>query len=135
MIRRRSNAMHVGLWVAQVVAAGVFLVAGATKLTAPVEQLQQTMPWVNGAMGGAVRIIGTAEIAGALGLIVPAVTRIKPWLTPVAAGGLATIMMLATLTHLVRAELAMAPITLGIGSLVTFVAWGRYRKAPIAPRA
>lgn len=133
--QERSKGLHVGLWVAQVMLALAFVGAGLMKLTTPVEQLRAAMPWVNGAMGPLVRFIGAAEFAGALGLILPAATRIKPGLTPLAAAGLATVMALAALTHLSRGELGMVAPNLVLGGLAAFVAWGRARKAPIAPRA
>jgi hypothetical protein len=105
------------------------------KATAPLEQLQASMPWVSGAMGPAVRLIGVVEVAGALGLVLPAATRVKPSLTPLAALGLTTVMVFASLTHLVRGEVQMLPITAVLAGLAAFVAWGRSRKAPIAPRA
>jgi hypothetical protein len=105
------------------------------KATAPVDQLQASMPWVSGAMGQAVRFIGVVEVLGALGLILPAATRIKPSLTPLAAIGLTTVMVLASLMHLARGEVQMLPVTAVLGGMAAFVAWGRSRKAPIAPRA
>jgi hypothetical protein len=68
-------------------------------------------------------------------LVLPAATRIKPALTPLAALGLATVMVLASLTHLLRGEVQMLPVTAVLAGLAAFVAWGRARKAPIAPRA
>ena len=128
------RGLHFGLWSAQVLVAGVFLLAGGMKLTAPVETLQAQMPWVNGALGGAVRFIGLAEVLGGLGLLLPAATRIAPVLTPVAASGLTVVMVLATVTHLTRGEFEMVPVTLTIGSAAAFIAWGRFARAPIAPR-
>lgn len=133
--QERGKGLHVGLWVAQALLALAFVGAGLMKLTTPVEQLRAAMPWVNGAMGPLVRFIGAAEFAGALGLILPAATRTKPGLTPLAAAGLATVMALAALTHLSRGELGMVAPNLVLGGLAAFVAWGRARKAPIAPRA
>jgi putative oxidoreductase len=71
---------------------------------------------------------------GALGLVVPSATRIKPWLTPLAGAGLLTVMILASLFHLSRGEANLAPINVVLGALAAFVAWGRWKKAPIAPR-
>ncbi len=130
-----GKGLRVGLWVVQGLLAATFLAAGLMKISAPVEQLQASMPWVSGAMGPAVRFIGAAEVLGALGVILPAATRIKPSLTPLAALGLAAVMVLASLTHLVRGELPMVPVTAVLGGLAAFVAWGRARRAPIAPRA
>ena len=69
--------------------------------------------------------IGWAEIAGGLGLIVPAAMRIAPWLTPLAALGLATIMILAIPFHIVRGEASVIWIHALLAALALFVAWGR----------
>jgi uncharacterized membrane protein len=130
-----SKGLRVGLWVVQGLLAATFLAAGLMKATAPLEQMEASMPWVSGAMGPAVRVIGVVEVLGALGLILPAATRIKPSLTPLAAIGLTTVMALASITHLVRGEVQMLPVTALLGGLAALVAWGRSRKAPIAPRA
>lgn len=132
---RGKKGLHVGLWVAQGLLAAAFLASGSMKMSAPLEQLRAAMPWVNGAMGEAVRFIGTVEVLGALGLILPAATRIKPWLTPLAALGLTVVMVLAAATHAVRGEPQVILFNAILGGLAAFVAWGRSRKAPITPRA
>jgi len=76
---------------------------------------------------GLVRFIGVVELAGALGVILPAATRIQPRLTPLAAAGLATIMVLAIPFHLMRGELKEIVINLALGGLAAFVACGRSR--------
>lgn len=128
-----SRTLHLSLWVVQVLLAAMFLMAGGTKLTAPIDTLQTQMAWVAGGLGGAVRYIGFAEVLGAIGLLAPAALRILPWLTPLAAAGLAALLAGATGTHIVRGEFAMVPVTLVLAGLAAFVAWGR-RRAPIAPR-
>jgi uncharacterized membrane protein YphA (DoxX/SURF4 family) len=130
-----SRGLTIGLWVAQVLLALVFLMAGGTKLTLPMEALSEQMPWVSGAMGGAVRFIGIAEVLGALGLILPAATRIVPRLTGLAALGLTTVMVLAAILHLSRGEAPMVVVNAALGGLGAFIAWGRLSGAPIAPRS
>lgn len=134
MVATEGKGMHRGLWAAQIVLALAFFAGGAMKATAPIDQLQANMPWVGGFFGGLVRFIGTVEVLGALGLILPAATRIKPMLTPLAALGLLTVMVLAAGTHLARGEAPMVAVNFVLGGLATFIAWGRTRKAPIAPR-
>ena len=130
-----SHKLHAGLWVAQGLLAVAFLMSGGMKVTAPLEQLQAQMPWVTGALGGAVRFIGIVEVLGAVGLILPAATRIMPKLTPLAATGLLTVMVLASATHLSRGEYPMIAINLVLGGLAGFIAWGRFSRAPIAARS
>ena len=73
-------------------------------------------------------------MAGALGVLLPSLSRIKPGLTSLAALGLAVVMVLATGFHLLRGEARFTPLTLALGALAVFVAWGRFRKAPIQAR-
>src|SRR5258708_6142690 len=74
---------------------------------------------------GLVTLIGVAELAGALGLMLPRLTRIAPTLTAWAAAGLATIMVLGTGFHLWRGEISHAVITVILLALAAFVAYGR----------
>lgn len=131
--RPSSRGLHIGLWVAQVLLAIAFAMAGVMKLVTPAVELAKT----TGALVPSVemvRFIGVAELAGALGLILPALTRIRPGLTPLAAAALAVVMVLATGYHAIRGEFASLPATIVLGALAIFVAWGRTQKAPISPR-
>lgn len=130
-----SKGLHIALWVVQVLLALSFLGAGLMKELTPIDQLAQKMAWVSATPAALVRFIGIAEIAGALGLILPALTRIKPFLTGLAGVGLATVMVLALGMHLSRGEFPMVGGPVVLGALAAFVAWGRLKKAPIAPRA
>ncbi len=127
--------MKIALWVAQGVLALAFLAAGAMKLALPLADLQASLPWAADVPGALVRLIGLAEVLGALGLVLPAATRVRPRLTPLAAAALALAMALATLFHLVRGEFSMVPATLVLGAGLAFVAWGRAVRLPVAPRA
>ena len=129
-----SRALRAGLWGTQILLAAAFLMAGGMKLSVPIEQLAANMPWVSGAMGPFVRWIGAAEVAGALGLILPAATRIQPRLTVLAAAGLVLLMLGAAATHVARGEFGALPVPVMLGALSAFVAWGRGRRAPIAAR-
>ncbi len=130
--KKTSKGLHIGLWVAQGLLAVAFGMAGFMKITAPIEQLAQSgMSFVNVFGVGTVRFIGVSEVLGAIGLILPAALRIKLILTPLAAAGIATVMVLATIYHIYVGE---PPITIILFALAAFVAWGRFRKAPIQPR-
>jgi uncharacterized membrane protein YphA (DoxX/SURF4 family) len=119
------------LWTVQVLLAAAFGISGFGKATVPLAELGARMTWVNDVPGPLVRFIGTVELLGALGLVLPAATRILPWLTPLAAAGLATDMLLASAFHVSRGE---PPVTLVLLALSAFVAWGRFRRAPIRKR-
>src|SRR6266480_4551385 len=95
-----SKALNVGLWVAQVLLALAFGMAGTMKLLTPLVELGQKMAWVAAVPEPLVRFIGASELAGALGLLVPALTRIRPRLTALAGAGLTAVMVLALLFHL-----------------------------------
>jgi len=83
----------------------VFLAAGGTKLAQPKEKLaKNNQAWVEDFSQGVVRLIGALEVLGALGLVLPALTGVLPWLTPLAALGLALLMAGAVYTHLRRKE-------------------------------
>ncbi|RME22637.1 MAG: DoxX family protein [Deltaproteobacteria bacterium] len=127
--------MNTGLWVAQVLLAIAFGMAGAMKTFTAIDDLSQTLPWVRDDLALLVRFIGVSELLGAAGLILPAATRIQPRLTPLAAAGITVIMVLATGFHIVRGEFSALPVTLVLGALAGFVAWGRWKKVPIAPRS
>jgi putative oxidoreductase len=121
-----SRVLNVALWLVQVALAALFGVAGLMKLVQPIAALEPQMAWVGAVPPLMVRFIGLAELAGAIGVIVPAATGIRPALTPLAAAGLATIMVLAAAFHIVRGEFGALPINLVLGGLAALVAWGRW---------
>lgn len=130
----KKKALRIALVVAQALLAVAFGMAGATKLGTPIAELAKNMAWVTDMPPALVRFIGAAEVAGALGLVLPALTRIRPKLTGLAGAGLATVMLLASLLHVSRGELGFLPVNFTLGALAAFVAWGRGIAAPIAPR-
>lgn len=129
-----GKALHVGLWVVQVLLGAAFMMSGFVKLTQPFAELTQTMTWAADLPQGLVRFIGLAELLGGIGLILPAATRIQPLLTGYAAIGLLLVMVLAAGFHASRGEYRFIGINAVLGGLAAFVAWGRLLKAPIAPR-
>ena len=131
---RPSKALHVGLWVVQGLLGAMFLAVGAMKATQPIAVLVDTLGWPAAVPPALVRVIGVAEFLGGLGLILPAATRVKPMLTPLAAVGLATVLLFATMFHISRGELGALPLPLVLGAVAAFIAWGRAAKAPISPR-
>lgn len=130
---RPSRALNVSLWIGQVILLS-FLVGGFLKATVPVDQQAAQMTCTGDIPAALLRFIGVVEMLGAIGVVLPALTRIKPWLTPLAAAGLAAIMLLALVFHLARGGVAMMGPNIVLGGMAAFVAWGRFRKAPIPPR-
>ena len=119
--------MSYALWIVQGLLALLFLFAGGVKLVLPLETVTAQMP----VPGPFVRFIGVAEVLGAMGLILPGLLRIRPGLTPLAAAGLVIIMIGATVLTLAGGDVASALIPLGVGVLAAFVAYGRWRLAPL----
>lgn len=132
--RPTGRALSIALWSAQILLAIVFGMAGVMKTTTPIPELAEMMPWVAEAPVLA-RFIGVSELAAALGLLLPALTRIAPVLTPLAASGLVVVMIFAAGFHGVRGEFTALPLVIALGALAWFVAWGRFRRAPIAARS
>ena len=118
--------MGIALWAVQVLMAAAFLVAGATKLSQPKEKLVKNMAWVEDFSQGTVRLIGALEALGAIGVVLPALTGILPWLTPLAALGLVLLMIGAALTHLRRTEYGYIAMNAVLLVLAAFVAYGRF---------
>lgn len=110
----------------QALLAVAFGMAGAVKLAQPKEKLAAQMGWVEDFTPAMVKGIGALELLGAIGLIVPQLTGILPWLTPLAAAGLALTMAGAAITHLRRGENQMVVINLILLALAAFVAYGRF---------
>lgn len=129
-----SKGWNIALWVLQVVLAAMFGMAGFTKVATPLTELATMMPWTADVPEAMVRFIGASEILGGVGLLLPALLRIKPVLTPVAAAGLVLVMVLAALFHFSRGEYPAIGFNFVFAALAALVAWGRFKKAPIASK-
>jgi putative oxidoreductase len=129
-----KKGLHIALWMVQALLGVAFLAAGLMKATQPLEELGKQMNWVTYTPAALVRFIGVTQVLGALGLILPSVTRVLPVLTPLAASGLAVTMVLAAGTHLMHDEANQIVPNIVLFALATFIAWGRFKAAPIAPR-
>ena len=123
--------MNITLWILQVLLALAFLAHGLLFLAPPPEvavQMNALLPrWFQ-------VFLGVAEVLAAVGLTLPALTRILPGLVPAAAAGVMIVMVSATILHLRRGEHSSAAITFVLLLMATFVAHGRWRRLPIAPR-
>jgi uncharacterized membrane protein YphA (DoxX/SURF4 family) len=124
--------MNMVLWIVQILLALAFAMAGIMKVTQPIDRLETRMGWVKDVGTRGVRLIGSLEILGALGLILPAVTGIWPWLTPLAATGLALTMVGAMITHGRRGEYSSIVANLVLLLLALFVVYGRFVIVPIS---
>jgi len=109
------------LWVVQILLAALFLFAGGIKLVLPLDALTKQMPLP----GWFLRFTGTAEVLGALGLILPGLLRIRPSLTPLAAAGLSGVMIGATVLTLAMGGGLTALVPATVGLLAVSVVYGR----------
>ncbi|HEX6557313.1 MAG TPA: DoxX family protein [Ktedonobacteraceae bacterium] len=123
--------MNIVLWVVQILLALAFAMAGIMKATQPFEKLSERMKWAKDVGLPGVRLIGVLEILGAIGLILPAITGILPWLTPVAAIGLVLTMIGAMITHGRRGEFPNMGFNLVLLLLAVFIVYGRFVAAPL----
>jgi uncharacterized membrane protein YphA (DoxX/SURF4 family) len=123
--------MNIVLWILQVLLAAAFLAHGLLFLFPPpaiAALMNASLPrWFQ-------LFLGIAEILAAVGLILPGLTRILPWLVTWAAGGIIIVMVSATIYHVVRGEISSAAITLLLLAMAAFVAYMRHRVLPIGLR-
>ena len=125
--------MNILLWVFQILLAVAFAAHGVLFLNPPPEMLammNEMLPtWFR-------LFLGVAEVLAAIGLILPGITRIMPWLVSVAAAGIMLVMVSATFLHATRpGEMSSAITTAVLLVLATFVAYMRWKVKPIQPRA
>lgn len=124
--------MNIVLWIIQILLGLFFLFSGVMKFVMPVEEMNRQAPVV--LPGLFLHFIGVCEFLGGLGLLLPSLLRIKPRLTPLAAIGLAIIMVGATVITLMGPMKGMVLVPLITCLLCLFVAYGRWRAKPISPR-
>lgn len=124
--------MNIALWVVQVLLALAFAAHGLFLLAPPPDMLVL----MNETMSTGFRIfLGIAEVLAAIGLVLPGITRILPWLVPSAAAGIIAVMISATIFHIARGEISGALTTAFLLALAVFVAYMRWKVLPIAPRS
>ncbi|MCE7988575.1 MAG: DoxX family protein [Caldilinea sp. CFX5] len=123
--------MNIALWILQVLLAAYFLWHGWLFVAPPAEMVEM----MNASINPGFRIfIGVSELLAAAGLILPGLTRVLPWLTPLAAAGLMIVTGSATVLHLSRGETGSAISAALFFVLVTLVAYLRWRVKPISAR-
>ena len=132
-VKRASRKLCVSLWTIQALVALVFLMTGSMKLLMSAEMLeaQSPLPVIVS------RFVGLCEFAGALGLILPGLLRIRPMLTPLAAVCLVMLMICATVLTpiLISPDPLMMALPATVGVVAGFVGYARLRIAPIRARA
>lgn len=119
--------MNITLWIVQGILAAMFAMAGVKKSTQPIDKLMKSgLNWTERFPVSTIRIIGLSELLGAIGLILPLALDFLPILTPVAAVGLAIIMILAAIHHLKHKESKAIVFNAVLFLLAFFVAYGRF---------
>jgi uncharacterized membrane protein YphA (DoxX/SURF4 family) len=123
--------MNIVLWILQVLLAAAFFAHGLLFLNPPPDiavQMNASMPrWFQ-------LFLGVAEVLAAIGLILPGLTRVLPWLVTWAAVGITFVMVSATIFHLARSEWSSALVTLVLLAMATYLAYMRARVMPIRAR-
>lgn len=129
-----NKGLNISLWITQVLLAALYLMAGSTKLFQPIEEIAKTLPWAAEMPSAMVRFIGLSEVLGGIGLLLPSILRTQPKLTVFAAIGLALVQLLATGFHISRGETSVIGMNFLFMAMAVFIAWGRAKKVPIAPK-
>jgi uncharacterized membrane protein YphA (DoxX/SURF4 family) len=126
--------MNLALWIVAIVLAVVFAASGLMKQFVPKDKLVTSgQGWAEDVSPNNIRLIGLAEILGAIGLVLPAATHIVPILVPLAAVGLALVMVGAVVVHARRNEAMNVAVNVVLIALAVFVAWGRFGPYSFTP--
>ena len=118
--------MNMALWIVAIVLAAVFAGSGLMKQFVPKDKLAASgQGWAQDYSQSSIRLIGLAEILGAIGLVLPAAVHIAPILVPMAATGLVLVMVGAAVVHARRNEPMNIAVNAVLLTLAVIVAWGR----------
>ena len=128
--------MNIALWILQGFLAAIFLIAGAIKVIKSKDELKalggEKMNWVDSISAVSVKLIGTIEVLAAIGLILPQLTGILPWLGPLAAFGLVLTMIGAVMLHQRRGDGPKAIVQVIILLMMAaFTTYGRFDSIPV----
>jgi uncharacterized membrane protein YphA (DoxX/SURF4 family) len=128
--RVMARRVNIAIWTVQVLLACLFLFAGSMKLVLPIAEMTKQFPLP----GAFLRFLGVVELSGALGLILPSLLKIRPYLTPLAAGGLVIVMSGATAISMAGGKVSPAIAPFVIGCLAGLVLYARTRVVPISAK-
>ncbi len=126
--------MNIALWIVQGLLALLFLMAGLMKVSKSKEELKKRggkqMSWVDDVSDSTIRLIGILELMAGIGLILPQLTGILPWLTPLAAVGLVLTMIGAMIVNVRNNNRLVIIENIVLLLLAAFVAYGRFVLVP-----
>ena len=129
-----SKVLNIILWIVQLLMAATLIWAACAKWAMPADKLTAMWPWTGELSRTLVKLTGILDLLGGLGLVLPALLRIRPMLTPVAAICLILLMICATVFHLARGEASSIGFNIVFALLAAFVAWGRLTKAQVSAK-
>jgi hypothetical protein len=129
-----AKGLNVTLWTVQTLLALTFVGTAIWKLATPIAALAAMIPWAGQVSPALLYTTALFDLLGGLGVLLPSLTRIAPRLTVLAALGCVALQASAIVFHLSRDEAGSTPFNFLLVALSLFVAWGRARKVPIAPR-
>lgn len=118
--------MNVALWIAQTLLMALFIFFGYGKTFPPIEDVVASFPSLADLAPVLIRFIGISELLGALGLMLPGITGIRPALTSLAAAGLGLVVVLAGGFHVMRAEYTAIVLPVIVLAVCGFVVYGRW---------
>ena len=130
----KTTGWSIILWAAQLLLAAAYGLFGSMKATQPLDQLAKMMTWIPSFPPLFVRSLGAVEVLGAIGLILPSLTRIQPRLTVIAALCILVHQFLAVSLHVSKGEISVLGLNVVLIVLAAFIFWGRRKKAVILPR-
>jgi hypothetical protein len=137
IISVKRFTLNGALWSLQALFGFFFAGSGFGKVLLYDEALYATAPravaWYAAVPQSLIVFIGVCEVLGGIGLILPAMTKVRPNLTPLAAAGLTLTMILAAGFHIMRGEYALVPANILLGGVSAYIAVGRWRQRPIEP--
>ncbi|CAD5273536.1 DoxX family protein [Imperialibacter sp. 75] len=131
---KSTKTLSVVLWVTQGLLSVSFLCGAAMKLFQPVNQLSVMWSWTAEVPPAFLAFTGILDLLGGVGIILPSLLRIKPWLTPVTALAMVAQMIGASVFHVMRGEGADIGANIVFALMALFIAWGRWKAAPVLPR-
>lgn len=125
------RALHISLWISQVLLFLIFAGGGVWKLVTPRQEIAAMMPWVGEVPPSFFYTTAVFDLLGGLGLLLPSLTKVRPELTHWAALGCVGLMLAAALFHISRGEASNTPFNFLLLAMSAFVFWGRRFRAPL----
>jgi uncharacterized membrane protein YphA (DoxX/SURF4 family) len=129
--RKTSVLLNIALWIVQLLLAASLIWSSWMKLFQPIAQLAVLWPWAGEVSPVLIKVTGVVDLLGGLGLVLPALLRVQPKLTPLAAIGIIALMICASAFHISRGESSSIGPNIVFAMLAGFIVWGRFKKVPL----